>query len=133
VVAFLFLAYANDSGQPFWRKATDHFPFVLVIALNGLVIGGLAGATCKPILATLLGGFLSGGSCFGLFVVPTVMLIGIDGDIQTQLQERLTIVMGVIAMAIAGALAGGIGAVVGRLRKRELQNKYQDRDPSYES
>jgi hypothetical protein len=121
LVAVSFLYYVYHWGGPWWGKGETElheYRFTFVSAGIGLVIGGIAGATCRPVLAALLGAVLSAGCCAGLFVVPVGTLIKMSGPNTWDRVETLEILGGLLAMTVAGGLAGGIGATVGaRTRK----------------
>jgi hypothetical protein len=113
VVAILFLWYIEHWGAAgkIVREADFNvYELTAVSALIGLVIGGIAGLTCHPLLGTIVGAIGSGGSCWLLFVVP----VGMFGRLPDKGGAMTEIFWGWFAMTVAGAIAGGIGATVGR-------------------
>ena len=113
-VALAFLFYVSRWGGKWWSGAGSMFFAAIISGLIGLPIGGLAGSTCKPLLGTLIGAALSGASCFGLFVVPTELMIGMSYPGGFDRIETIEVFGGFAAMILAGAIAGGIGATIGR-------------------
>jgi hypothetical protein len=96
-----------------------------VSALIGLVLGGIAGVTCRPNLGALIGGVLSAGSCLVLFVLPAELALGLAEGAHHRpeyLDVQWQVIIGFIAMTFAGALAGAIGAWAGR-REEQIQRK----------
>jgi hypothetical protein len=80
-------------------------------AAIGALVGGIAGATARPIGGALVGAFLS-GVVFEVFMLTSASLIGQfspqgGGDF---LRDTLKYCL---EMAVAGAIAGGIGGQVG--------------------
>lgn len=107
-VAFLFpkfMGRGEDEGVVFQELFLHVVP--IISALVGLVVGGIAGASCRPILGILFGAILSAGCCLGMGVFPALTLA--QGD-----ESFAFLVAGLAAMTIAGAVAGGIGAWAGR-------------------
>ena len=103
--------------------------FAFVSAALGLVVGGVSGATCKPVWGTFLGAMLSAGFCFGCAIMPSEFALGWSGKDGLKLErlhviETLQIFLGIIPMTLAGAIGGGVGAFVGR---RRLQKQVDQR------
>jgi hypothetical protein len=121
VVTLLFTLYLSHHGSRWWRGAELYWP-AFVSAGLGLIIGGVSGSTCRPVLGAVLGGVLSAGSCWVLIVLPTELAISMSGgpDAGVSPQLRSELVAGVIAMTIAGALAGGLGGMAGYRRRKAL-------------
>jgi len=113
-VALAFLFYVSRWGGQWWSGAGSMLFAAIISGLIGLPIGALAGSTCKPLLGTLIGAALSGASCFGLFVVPTELMIGMSHPGGFDRIESVEVLGGFAAMIVAGAVAGGIGAAIGR-------------------
>ena len=81
----------------------DLRPLVLIAVGIGVVIGGLAGATGRPLLGAAVGAALS-GVVFVVTVQVAWMVVWVGAGTLPSLLEILA----------AGALAGGIGGAVGR-------------------
>jgi len=111
LVMIIFFSVEGHFGEP--------FVFVCTIALfNGVIIGGVAGATCRPLVATVLGAALSGFCCYVLGVIPgNILTEMVPHDPNFHRHKRMLIV-GLVLMMTAGALAGAIGATVGRYWKQ---------------
>ena len=75
---------------------------VLIAAALGIVIGGLAGATGRPLLGAVVGAALS-----GVVFAATVSVVWIFALVGAGTLPRL------LEILAAGALAGGIGGAVG--------------------
>lgn len=88
--------------------------FALISALIGIPIGALAGRTCEPSLGAVIGGALSGGTCFGLFVLPGEFMLALVENSESKSAEVWEIFFAFVPMVFAGAWAGGIGAAIGR-------------------
>lgn len=114
VVALAFLFYVSRWGGRWWSGAGSMFLAAIISGLIGLPIGALAGSTCRPFLGAMIGAALSGGACFGLFVIPTELMIGMSHPGGFDRIETVEVLGGFAAMIIAGAVAGGIGAAIGR-------------------
>ena len=114
-VAIGFIYYVSSQGGKWWSGAQEFYWAASISALMGIPIGGVAGWTCKPMLGTVIGAALSGGTCFGLFVLPTEMMIGMSHPGGFDRVESLEVLGGFLAMIIAGAIAGGLGAAIGEL------------------
>jgi hypothetical protein len=115
LVAILFLYFVKAKGL-WWGEAIsdEEYQATAVSAILGLLVGGTSGATCRPILGTVIGGTLSGTFCLGMFAIPVGACIGISEGIVNREQLQLQVILGLIGMTIAGALAGGAGASFGR-------------------
>ena len=113
-VALAFLVYVSRWGGKWWSGAGSMFLAAGVSGLIGLPIGALAGSTCKPLLGTLIGAALSGATCFGLFVVPTELMIGMSHPGGFDRIETVEVFGGFLAMIVAGGVSGAIGAAIGR-------------------
>ena len=113
-VALAFIYYVSHWGGKWWTGAEDMFLAAFISGLIGVVVGGLAGWTCKPLVGMVIGAVLSGGTCFGLFVLPAELMIGMSHPGGIDRVETLEVIVGFLAMVIAGAMAGGIGAAIGR-------------------
>ena len=118
-VALGFLHYVSRWGGKWWDGAADMWWAALASGLIGAGVGGVAGWTCRPLLGALLGGVLSGGTCFGLFVVPTRLMIGMSHPGGSDRVETGEVIVGFAVMTLAGALAGFVGAAVGRRAARQ--------------
>jgi hypothetical protein len=117
-VALAFLYYVSRWGGKWWDGAADMWLGAFVSGLIGLGVGGLAGATCRPIAGALLGALLSGGTCFAMFVVPAELMIGMSHPGGFDRVENVEVLYGFAAMTLAGALAGFIGGSAGRRAQR---------------
>lgn len=114
-VALAFIYYISHWGGKWWNGAGEEMWIAAFIsALIGLPVGGFAGSTCKPLVGTIIGATLSGGSCLGLFVLPTELMIGMSHPGGFERIETLEVIGGFVAMILAGATAGGTGAAIGR-------------------
>lgn len=118
LVAVGFVFYVSRWGGKWWDGASGMWIASGVSAAIGLVVGGLAGWTCRPIAGALLGALLSGGTCFGLFVLPTEVMIGMSHPGGTDRVETSEVMGGFAAMIVAGAVAGFIGGMAGWRAKR---------------
>jgi hypothetical protein len=94
------------------RGDFDGWLFTFVFAAIGAGVGGLAGATCRPWLGVLLGAVLSGGSCYGIGVLPSELLFRVAPPHPEQSHSGLYV--GLAAMTAVGATAGGVGALAGK-------------------
>jgi hypothetical protein len=117
-VAIGFLFYVHHWGGPWWQGTELAYGAVLLSAALGLVVGAVAGISCRPVLGAILGGLLSAGSCFLLFVVPAEVAISYSSSNEPHTREKVEVVFGLLAMTIAGAAAGGLGAAYGRRGRR---------------
>lgn len=127
--------YLFHWGGPWFRGNAQRSDVAIMIlapsvvsAGLGLIVGGVAGATCRPRWGTLLGALLSGGIYLGLCVLPTEFGLAMNagqhgGNWGWEQGERLQILLGVIPMLAAGALAGGVGAAVGHRRRNKGMEK----------
>jgi hypothetical protein len=121
LVAIAFIYYIQNWGGSFWGEGNrrDVFAqfgqFVFLSAGIGFFIGGLAGATCNPVVGAGLGAILSAGCCFGLVVMPLFPVLLMSGPSNTADRIEMYEALGGLAgMAFAGAAAGAIGGAVGR-------------------
>ena len=121
IVAVAFLYYVSRWGGKWWGGATDMWLGAFASALIGAGVGGLAGLTCRPIWGAALGGLLSGGTCFALFVVPAELMIGMSHPGGFDRVENVEVLYGFAAMTLAGALAGFIGAAIGQRAKQRTR------------
>jgi hypothetical protein len=88
---------------------------LMISALLGLLIGGLSGATCRPLIGGLIGGILSPLPCL-MIVLPANFLMSIStsfggGDFQA---DRFATVGAMFSMIVVGAATGSISAAIGR-------------------
>lgn len=122
LIAVGFVSSVSKPGG-FWQGSAEvMYEVARVSALIGLLIGGSAGMTCKPVLGALLGGGLSGASCLCFIVLPTGMMLSMSGGRKpSHPQENGAIFVGLFAMTLAGIAAGGVGAFAGSWRKRVLE------------
>lgn len=75
-------------------------------AVIGALVGGIAGATAKPIRGAIVGAVLS-GLVFEFFVIAVT---GLFGGAERGVAETFVYAL---QMALAGAIAGGLGGLVG--------------------
>jgi hypothetical protein len=127
VVAGSFLYYVSNWGGPFFRNQGKMSPTLLfgsgISAGLGLVVGGIAGYTCRPLLGALIGGSLSGLFCAGLFVLPANTLISMSGGGAIDYSEDKTAIsLGFLAMIFVGMLAGGLGGAVGKIMRIKAES-----------
>jgi len=93
--------------------------FILPSAAIGVLVGGIAGGTGRPLVGALVGAILS-AVVFELFMLPCASLVGTFGNF-TGAQDaerkflRETLVYA-LEMGVAGAVAGAIGGLVGRAK-----------------
>lgn len=113
-VSLAFIIYVSNWGGKWWTGSGSMFLAAIISGLIGLPIGAVAGSTCRPILGSVIGAALSGGSCLTLFVVPTELMIGMSHPGGFDRIETVEVLGGFGAMIVAGAVAGGIGAAIGR-------------------
>ena len=83
-------------------------------AAIGALVGGIAGATGRPLRGLLIGAFLS-GVVFEVFMLTCASLIGQFSPREGGNFMIDTLKYG-LEMAVAGAIAGGIGGQVGSSR-----------------
>lgn len=83
-------------------------------AAIGALVGGIAGATGRPIRGALVGAFLS-GVVFEAFMLTCASLIGQFSPEGAGDFLNVTLKYG-LEMAVAGAIGGGIGGQVGSSR-----------------
>ena len=86
----------------------------------GLVVGGVGGVTCKPVLGSLLGAGLSGFSC--LLAWLPIGLSSNTGPMPPESRAEWETAQGLYlsawaAMIAVGAIAGGVGAWIGSRKK----------------
>jgi hypothetical protein len=110
-----FVYCVSHWGGGWWKGADGPgvYGLALVSGLIGLGIGAPAGATCRTLLGALIGGTLSAASCFGLFVIPTELMIGMSHPGGLDRVETGEVLAGLAVMTIAGVVSGGLGAAIG--------------------
>jgi hypothetical protein len=107
-VSFFDVLFSVFSGQ----KGSSIF---FISASLGVVVGGIAGSTCRPILGAAIGAGLSGLFCTFLVVLPWTLafqLFPIPNRDDSALKTTITV--GLLAMILVGAIAGGLGAAAGK-------------------
>jgi hypothetical protein len=115
-VALTYLYIATDWGfQRDGEILTEGYYLAAISAFIGVIIGGIAGFTCRPVMGAVIGAALSAGCCFGLIIAPASMGVAIiEGNTHSTLHaEKIELIVGWMSMTLAGALAGGIGAYAG--------------------
>jgi hypothetical protein len=127
-------------SQGRWLHSDDGLALALILgivsAFLGVIVGGVAGATCNPARGSLLGAVLSAGFFLGLCVLPGELAMGYSGQSgftwegwNRNRDEGLMLLLGIIPMTVAGAIAGGAGAFVGsRRRTTERERAFDDID-----
>jgi len=89
IAAVSYNYYLFNWGGPWFRGNAQGSDVVIMIlvpslvsAALGLIVGGVAGATCNPRWGTLLGALLSGGIYLGLCVLPTELGLAMNASQQ---------------------------------------------------
>jgi hypothetical protein len=107
-----------------WAHGADRLAaFALPSAGIGLLVGGIAGATGKPLLGAIVGALLS-GVVFEFFMCACASALGgrEGGRVLSD-----TLIYG-LEMALAGALAGGLGGAAGRKQDKTRLNGSADKE-----
>jgi hypothetical protein len=97
----------------FGTRPGGFVPFALPSATIGLLVGGIAGAFCRPLLGAVVGAVLS-GVVFELFMTAGASMLGYFNPQRGTDFMAETLIYG-LEMAVAGALAGGVGGLIGKL------------------
>ncbi len=88
----------------------DIMPGLLGVGVIGLIIGGLAGLTGRPLLGAVAGAVLSALVYVGTF--PVSFLFHAVGAITPA---------SLLEVVVVGALAGGLGGAAGRFASRKAE------------
>lgn len=122
VVAFAFMYSVAQSDGEFFPGAPSESlgdvieaqsGLIVTSAVIGCVVCGLAGATCRVLLAAPIGALLSAMPCFVLVVVPSTFLMSMSGG--NTKPDVHAVWVALAGMAVVGAMAGAGGAIAGRL------------------
>lgn len=98
--------------------AATQIPALLIpSATIGLLVGGIAGATGKPLRGAVVGAILS-GLVFEVFMLPCVSIIGLLFSQSDSTEFWRGSLSYALEMALAGAVAGGVGGGIGLIHSR---------------
>lgn len=128
-VAAAFLSAIDQSGGTFFAGlSSESLGLIGASAAIGFVACGVAGATCRVLLAAPIGAVLSAMPCFVLVVFPSTFLMSMSGG-NTEPDVR-AVLQALVGMAVVGAVTGAAGAFVGRLAMKALMPKFAAPDHS---